>query len=83
MGSRRWIVMAATNPPPVSNSTPLGYGIAQACPCTHVVTGLMPATTYQITLIGGAGGAMQVASDDNAVLTFETNDPATSGVEID
>jgi len=82
MGSRRWIVMATTSPPPVLNSTPIEYGIPEACPCTHVVTGLMPSTTYQITLMGGAGGSMQVASDDNAVLTFETNDPSTTGVDI-
>ena len=82
MGSRRWIVMAATSPPPVLNSTPIAYGIPNACPCTHVVTGLMPSTGYQITLIGGAGGTLQASSDDNAVLTFDTNDAATTAVQI-
>ena len=82
MGSRRWIVMAATSPPPVLNSSSLDYSIPQACPCTHVVTGLMPSTAYQITLLGGAGGTLQASSDDKAVLTFDTNDAATTGVQI-
>ena len=80
-GGRRWIIMAATGPSPVLNTSALSYAIPSACPCTHVVTGLMPSTSYQITLIG-AGGTIQASSDANAVLTFDTNDPATTGVQI-
>ena len=83
LGARRWIVMASVAGTPVQNATPLAYAIPQACPCTHVVTGLMPSTSYQITLSGGTGGTIQAASDANAVLTFQTNDAATTGVQID
>lgn len=81
-GARRWIVMASVAGTPLSNATALAYAIGQACPCTHVVTGLTPSTTYQVTLTGGSGGTIQAASDANAVLTFETNDAATSAVSI-
>ena len=81
-GARRWIVMAATGPTPVLNTSALNYTIPSACPCTHVVTGLMPSTQYNITLLGGAGGTFQVSSDAKALLTFDTNDPATTGVQI-
>ena len=82
MGARRWIIMASTSASPVLNTTALSYTIAQACPCTHVVTGLMPSTAYQVTLVGGAGGTISAASDAKAVLTFDTNDPGTTGVQI-
>jgi hypothetical protein len=74
--------MAATGPTPVLNTSALNYTIPNACPCTHVVTGLMPSTLYQITLVGGAGGSLQASSDAKALLTFDTNDPATTGVQI-
>jgi hypothetical protein len=80
-GARRWIIMAATSASPVLNSSALDYGIPSACPCTHVVTGLMPSTPYQVTLVG-AGAPIQTASDANAVLTFDTDDAATTGVQI-
>ena len=82
MGARRWVVMASRGPTPVLNSSALGYAIPLACPCTHVVTGLMPSTAYQITLTGGTGGTIMAASDAKAVLTFDTNDPATTAVQI-
>jgi Heparinase II/III-like protein len=82
LGTRRWVVMASTSATPVSNSAVLSYSIPQACPCTHVVTGLMPSTTYQITLVGGAGGTITASSDARAVLTFDTNDAATTSVQI-
>lgn len=82
VGSRRWIVMASKSASPVSNATALSYSIPQACPCTHVVTGLMPSTAYQITLTGGSGGTISASSDANAMLTFDTNDAATTGVQI-
>jgi hypothetical protein len=81
-GSRRWIVMASTSASPVSNSSALSYSMPNACPCTHVVTGLMPSTVYTITLVGGSGGTVSASSDAKAVLTFDTNDPATTGVQI-
>ncbi|HSJ39633.1 MAG TPA: hypothetical protein VK955_01095, partial [Xanthobacteraceae bacterium] len=80
-GARRWIVMASTSASPVLNTSALSYNIPSACPCTHVVTGLMPSTTYQITLLG-AGGTIQASSDANAVLTFDTDNAATTGVQI-
>jgi hypothetical protein len=80
-GVRRWIVMAATSASPVLNTSALSYNIPSACPCTHVVTGLMPSTMYQITLLG-AGGTIQASSDANAVLTFDTDNVATTGVQI-
>ena len=64
------------------NTSALNYSIPLACPCTHVVTGLMPSTSYQITLVGGAGGTISASSDAKALLTFDTNDPATTGVQI-
>jgi hypothetical protein len=45
------------------------------------VTGLMPSTMYQITLFG-AGGTIQASSDANALLTFDTDNVATTGVQI-
>jgi len=81
-GARRWIVMASTGPAPVLNTTALSYTIPVACPCTHVVTGLMPSTAYQVTLAGGSGGTISASSDARAVLSFDTNDPATTGVQI-
>jgi hypothetical protein len=80
-GARRWIVMAATSASPVLNTSALSYNIPSACPCTHIVTGLMPSTMYQITLFG-AGGTIQASSDANALLTFDTDNVATTGVQI-
>jgi hypothetical protein len=80
-GARRWIVMAATSASPVLNTSALSYSIPSACPCTHVVTGLMPSTMYQVTLLG-AGGTIQASSDANALLTFDTDNAATTGVQI-
>ena len=80
-GTRRWIIMAATSASPVLNTSALSYDVPSACPCTHVVAGLMPSTLYQITLLG-AGGTIQVTSDSNAVLTFDTDNAATTGVKI-
>jgi len=80
-GARRWIVMASTSASPVLNTSVLSYNIPSACPCTHVVTGLMPSTMYQITLLG-AGGTVQASSDANSVLTFDTDNAGTTGVQI-
>jgi Heparinase II/III-like protein len=82
MGARRWIVMASRSASPVLNTSALNYSIPLACPCTHVVTGLMPSTAYQITLVGGSAGTISASSDAKALLTFDTNDPATTGVQI-
>ncbi|HVZ21331.1 MAG TPA: hypothetical protein VG871_09735, partial [Vicinamibacterales bacterium] len=81
-GARRWIVMASTGPSPVLNTTPLSYHVPQACPCTHVVTNLSPSTAYQVTITGGAGGTISATSDAKGVLTFQTDDPGTSAVEL-
>jgi hypothetical protein len=81
-GARRWIVMASTGPSPVLNTSPLSYHVPQACPCTHVVTNLPPSTAYQVTLTGGAGGTIAATSDDKGVLTFQTDDPGTTAVEL-
>jgi hypothetical protein len=82
LGSRRWIVMASLAAAPVSNATTLANNVAQACPCTHVVTNMVPSTTYQVTVLGGAGGTTSVSSDAKGVLTFQTNDAGTTGVQI-
>jgi len=82
MGARRWIVMASTGPAPVLKTTTLSYSVPQACPCTHVVTNLQVSTAYQVTLTGGAGGTLAAASDSKGVLTFQTNDPGTTAVQI-
>jgi len=81
-GARRWIVMASVAAAPVSNATTLAYNVAQACPCTHVLTNMVPSTTYQLTVLGGAGGTTPVASDAKGVLTFQTNDAGTTGVQV-
>ena len=82
LGARRWIVMASTGPSPVLNTSTLAYSVPQACPCTHVVTNLPVSTAYQVTVIGGAGGTVSAASDAKGVLTFQTNDAGTTGVQI-
>lgn len=82
LGARRWIVMASTGPSPVLNTSTLAYSVPQACPCTHVVTNLPASTAYQVTVIGGAGGTTAAASDAKGVLTFQTNDAGTTGVQI-
>ncbi|HEX6834413.1 MAG TPA: hypothetical protein VF132_12830 [Rudaea sp.] len=81
-GSKRWVVMASKSPTPILNTSALAYSMTQACPCTHVVTGLMPSTAYTITLVGGAGGTLHATSDDKAVLTFDTPAATTTGVQI-
>ena len=82
LGARRWIVMASVGASPVLNSSPLGYGIPQACPCTHVVTNLPPSTAYQVTLTGGAGGTINASSDAEGLLTFQTDDAGVTAVQI-
>ena len=82
LGTRRWIVMSSVAAAAVSNSTSLNYSMPQACPCTHVVTNLMPSTAYTVTLVGGSGGTLQASSDANAVLTFDTDSGSTSSVQI-
>ncbi|QBB71179.1 hypothetical protein ELE36_12905 [Pseudolysobacter antarcticus] len=82
LGTRRWIVMAATVTPPVLNTSALVYSVPQSCPCTHVITDLMASTGYQITILGGAGSTIQATSDANGLLTFQTENAATTGVQI-
>lgn len=81
MGSRRWIVLASTGPSPVPKTGALVYAVHQACPCTHVVTDLPPSTMYTVT-IKGVGGTIQSGSDATGVLTFQTDDSKTTGIQI-
>lgn len=80
--AQRWIVMASTAPSPVLNGTPLIYGVPQACPCTHVVTNLVPSTAYQIIVTSSAGETITANSDARGVLTFQTADADTTAVRI-
>lgn len=80
MGARRWLVLSASTAAVVSGGT-LSYGVPQACPCTHVLGDLPVNTTYQIA-VQGPGGTVSAATDGNGVLTFSTDNPATSGVQV-
>lgn len=87
MGSRRWLVMSASSAALLTGGT-LSYATNNAlntgpaaCPCTHVVGDLPPSVTYQIAL-QGAGGTISAGTDANGVLTFSTDNPGTTGVQI-
>jgi phage gp45-like len=82
LGTRRWIVMASTGPATVQHTSALSYNVPQACPCTHVVTNVSLSTAYQIAVTGGSAGTVAATSDAKGVLTFQTDDPATSKVTI-
>jgi len=81
-GTRRWVVMTATGATPVQKTTALSYSLPTACPCTHVVGDLMPSTQYQVTVTGGALGTFTASSDANGLLSFSTDDAASTAVQI-
>jgi hypothetical protein len=81
-GTRRWAVMTSAAGGALQGTGTLGYLLPSACPCTHIVGDLPPNTTYQIDVAGGTPATVSAATDHNGVLTFSTDDAATSGVQI-
>jgi hypothetical protein len=89
MGARRWLVLSAvTASAPLTGGTlayavnnVLNSGAAAACPCTHVVGDLPASTSYQVA-VQGPGTTIPASTDANGVMTFSTDDPATTGVQI-
>ena len=79
---QQWIVLSSTSLAQVPNTSTITYNILRACPCTHIVGDLYASTPYRITTLGGAGGTVQLSTDINGVLTFQTNDSAATGVQI-
>jgi hypothetical protein len=80
--ARQWIVMSSTSQTQVPSTSTITYNVLRACPCTHIVGDLSAAAPHTINIAGGAGGTLQLSTDANGVLVFQTNDPATTGVQI-